>query len=468
MHTCWFYTKHKHLHIPWCQRSQAWQHGRAWSQPRGGSSCWAHPSFRCRGGRSPVSTVHILNLRQEPIWHMWDDRRHASGVTHCTLCIGALRVARRVFYIAYLLHIPYVLVSHLRALVCTPHSSNDMSHYAHNVVATIYSPPQVKCYLCGKKPQMFGVCLAKESQQFRAPANGCHSIAISRGLRAPSTCMCTSRDAHIHVHKNIFTLTFTQTISNPTKSLVINTSILWILYAYRHAAQHRKLPDYNEPIVVQRQKLWHAYIQVYSEKAGSQRLWIGRGDVHFPRWSLPCCLALRGLIRNGHISSCYTQAQHTHTWKNFSDHHCAFVCMRILYTYGVRGGAGARSCRAPSGNLRARRKYGEGWFLSNDRSQPSPISPLLLRKGDRMARGSPRSVPLRAQPRQTNSGGVREKIGPLESDDVVQNACEEGGRLCRSVRRQLTMSPGMVPSRYAGREKRGMQFTPLPWSEPAL
>ena len=112
-------------------------------------------------------------------------------MTHSKSCISALRVARCVFYLVHRFPIPQVLVSHLRAWACTAHSSNDMSHYAHNVVATIYSPPQVKFSLCGKKPQMFGACLAEESRQFRAPANSCHSIAISRGLRAPSTCMCT-------------------------------------------------------------------------------------------------------------------------------------------------------------------------------------------------------------------------------------------------------------------------------------
>jgi len=41
-------------------------------------------------------------------------------------------------------------------------------------------------------------------------------------------------------------------------------------------------------------------------------------------------------------------------------------------------------------------KIGKDDSLVMTRSQPSPISPLFLRKGDRMARGSPGDVPLRA------------------------------------------------------------------------
>ena len=90
-------------------------------------------------------------------------------------------------------------------------------------------------------------------------------------------------------------------------------------------------------------------IHVYSEEVSDQRLWIRRGRVYFPLCSLPCCLAVRGLIRNGHISSCYTQIQHTHIWKPSTDRlhicvcmgmyicmiyaHYLCVCMSIIYIY---------------------------------------------------------------------------------------------------------------------------------------
>ena len=76
-------------------------------------------------------------------------------------------------------------------------------------------------------------------------------------------------------------------------------------------------------------------IQVHSEDVSNQRLWISRGRVNCPRFSLPCSLALRGLIRNGHISSCYTQIQHTNIWKPSTDQYDLRTLSMRLYEHYI-------------------------------------------------------------------------------------------------------------------------------------